>query len=678
MKAEYFSTAKPYFRFEFSMLDSDLKESGFDKEKLLIDSKCDGLRITLGNVDGKGYVMVDPTELKRKDPDVSDRLPIIIKELESYPNNTIFDAELISVNQDWSETLHRTTTNSLLNATTFPPEKLSQISLAYIFRILFLEGKDLRSFPLKEEIELRNKLKSQKHIHIEQVSTDVTKRADGYIVDGNNKKDIDSAIKNILSDKNTLHIKKLSEGVMIKLLNHPYESPHNKGWAKVKKYHEIDVRVLGRKNVKGSTSTFNYFIGLDISKDYHDHIPDDNRIKSGSNYYMGLGFTDNCGLKIDNGKILRIAAEEVIKYENGKYPYYKTYIARVMEPVPEKNVTDNLDVVNRLSMEEPQRIPVEEIERWEVKKQQSERGSPMLLPTNRIPKEEDIQCFKCPECKATIVCGITEEEAKNRVCPYCGHEGLVKKDLKKSLKEDVQISIKEGKIPDEIYEKYAKENEPLPKEFYVDQKEGDAWVQSHFIGLLPEDVKDWKSGKKSIVDLIENHRMHNDLRMDLGLKILIQWVVTQNSVEDYIRTWKGEIDPKTNNTSKGLAIVKPSALLQEPKETKKADENKETLLDRKSSELISKYILKEGSYIIPAGEVGATKDKDAYMALIWKGKVKTGVNRDDIHEYFFTPDKDIPSINQELINGRYIVRCFKLSTGNKWWIFKASGSHEGG
>lgn len=673
VEKKYYSTAKPYYRFDFNLLDSDLKQSGFDKEPLLIDNKCDGLRITLGNIDGKGFVMVDPAELKRKNPDVSDRLPDIVKELELYPNNTIFDAELLCVNQDWSEVLHRTTTNSLLNATTFAPDKLSQISLAYVFRILFLDDKDIRSYPLKEEIELRSKLNSQKHIHIEQVSTDLNKRADGYVINGSNKSDIDKAINNILNDRNILYLKKLAEGVMIKLLNHPYETPQNKGWAKVKKYHELDVRVLGRQKVKGSKDTFNYFIGLDITKDYYDHLPEENRVRSNNNYFMYLGKTDNTNIKVDNGKILRIAAEEVLRYDNGEYPYYKTYVARAMEPVPEKNVSDDLNIVERLSLQEPKRVPIQEIERWEVKKQQSEKLSPVLLPSDRIPKEEDIQCFICPRCKKTIVCGITEEEAKNRICPYCGSEGLIKKIINKSIKEDVQISKKEGKIPDEIYEKYAKVNEPLPKEFYVDQREGDAWVQAHFRGILPEDVKDWKDGKKSLVDVIENHGMHNDLRMDIGLEKLIQWVITQNSVEDYIRTWKGEIDPKTGNTAKGLAIVKPSALLNEPEEVKKANEE---LLDRKSSELISKYILEDESYIIPAGEVGATKDKDAYMALIWKGKVKTGVNREDLHEYFFYPDKGMPSINQELINGRYICRCFKLASGNKWWFFKASGGEE--
>jgi len=667
IKPDYYSLAKPYYRFDFNLLENDITKSKFNTHKLLIDIKADGLRMTIGkDSDGVPFAYVDPAELKRKSPNVSNRLPAIMDELKTYPDGTVFDAELISVNEDWTEVLHRTTTNSLLNATNYPPDKLSQISLAYVFRILFLDGDDIRSYPLKEEIELRNKLKSQKHIHIETVTTDLDKASDGYVVNGSNMSQINKAVDNILNNRNSMNLKKMSEGVMIKLLDHRYEYPYNKGWAKVKKYYEVDVRVLGKDKVKGTKDVWNYHIGIDINKDYYDHIPDKNKLAIDGKYYMVLGKTDNCKLQFDTSDIIRIAAEEVIKYDNGKYPYYTTYIARVMEQVPEKKVTDSLLVLERLSMLEPMRVPILEVQRWEVKNK--------AILSDIIPSYEDIQCYTCPLCKSKVICGITEDKAKSVICPYCGHLGV---EITKSIKKDVEASKKEGKIPYDIYNKYVKQNEPLPKEFYKDQREGEAFVQCHFRGLLPEDVEKYNNNEITFAELIEGHSIHNDLRMDIGAEILIQWVITQDKVESYIDTWLGNKNEKSGNVEKALAIVKPSALL--PKyggEAKKSDDEEGLILDKKGAELISKYVLHNDSYFIKPGEVGTTKDKYAYLALIWKGKVKTGTERPDIHEYFYYPDDSMPNINKELINGKYIIRAFKLKGGNKWWLFKASGDEE--
>jgi len=394
---------------------------------------------------------------------------------------------------------------------------------------------------------------------------------------------------------------------------------------------------------------------------------------------MIFGKSDNAKpeTKIEIGDIIRVASEEVIKKEIDGVVRYSGYISRFLEPIPEKSVTDTLDVFEKLSMFQPKRPSVEEIARWKTtKKQQTERISPVLLPPFQTPKREDIVCFRCPVCKNIVVCGYRlEGKELMQVCPFCGHLGLVKvskEEKLKSLRSDVEVSKKEGRIPDDIYEKYAVENKPLPKEFYKDYRESKvAFAQFHIRGILPEDADKFKSGKISVAEMVEGHSLHCDLRIDFGFEKLIQWVITDNEPASYIRTFKGETDPKTGNVQKSKVIVKPSALL-EPEEKKKSQE--ETLaLDKEGAKIVEKYDIKKGSYLIEPGDVGATAKTYAYMELIWEGKVKAGVQRQDLHEYFMYPNDDLPSLNKELFNGRFIIRCFKFKDGNTWMIFKGSG-----
>jgi len=264
MKPKYYSTAKPYYRFELPTLINDLKRVGWEDETLVAEQKVDGVRVSLLNIDGRGYVFVDPEGLKQKDPNVSNRLPDICKELKGLPSNTILDGELLSLNKDRKEVLHRTVTNALLNATTFEASKLSDISMAYVFRILFYKGNDIRSYPLKEELEIRSQLKDTKHIHFARISTRLDKLADGYVCGINDIMRVSHKVLN----QNALGLKHLAEGVMIKKLNHEYEYPTNKGWAKAKRFYECDVRVLEKYLVKDAPGVYNFLLGIDITKGY--------------------------------------------------------------------------------------------------------------------------------------------------------------------------------------------------------------------------------------------------------------------------------------------------------------------------------------------------------------------------------------------------------------------------
>ena len=638
VKPNYYSLAKPVYRMYFEQLQDNLKSVKWDKEKLLIDTKWDGLRMTIGKSGGKGWAFVDPENLKHKSPNISNRIPAIISEIEStYPDNTVLDGEFLAMNPNKYEMLHRTDANAILNSN-MSGKELENYAVIFIFDVLFYDGTDLRGMPLHERLEYLSRLKSTKHIWIEKVSTKFPDKADGFFVNGNETKKI-IEIANFVRKAKNGRPKYCAEGIMLKKLDWQYEYPQNHGWAKAKYYEEIDLRVLDKKTVKGAKATWNYYLGYDTPKDFaesylsittKDWYGKVHAIKNGRIIAVGkdckkyldddsvkfvtfMGKTDNTNIKVNINDILRIAAEEVLKFnnpENDKYPRYSFYIGRALEPIPEKDVTDTIELIDKLSHFEPERIPIDELR----------------------------------HIKQTI-------------------KGL------NLNKETILQWVENGKIPEDEYNKIVKPLEPLPKILYPEYQDGYlAWAQWHIRGLEHEDVLKWQKGEISTKELVKGHSLHCDLRMQFGKKKqLQQWVLLDNDMESYLRGFKGEIDPKTNNSQKMLAVVKPSAL--EPGNIVK--EQRELLLDDKGASIVQEYELKDKSFIIPAGDVGATEYKDAYLMAIWTGRVKFGLQREDAHEMFLYPDDNLPEKNKKLFDGKYIVRCFKAGQDKRWWFFKS-------
>jgi len=408
---------------------------------------------------------------------------------------------------------------------------------------------------------------------------------------------------------------KISEGVVIKLLNGVYTAPQNPNWAKYKEKYEIDNLIYGiHEIIREGKKTDNYNYNLcagPISEEWANAILAKDKkvaIQYKGKWYLALGKSDNTKVKCGIGDIIRTAAEDVNKYETDdpRYPYYKTYVAVVLAPVPEKNVPDKPFVLERLSEFTPRR-----------------------------------ETF-----------------------------------VEKGIKDDIKVSIEEGKIPKEIYKLYAKENEPLPKEFYNSPREGEAFAQTHIRGLEPEDVENYKKKKISLAELFAKHSIHIDLRMKLGEKKLIQWVITAENTEKYLRMLGGEYEETATGVkqpTKAMAIVKPSAEEPEMKEIKKTEELKEPSISEKGAKLLEEIQI-PGGYFIAPGEVGSSEYKFAYMGLMWKGRVKTGVARKDYHELFLFPDSGLPPKNRELLNGIFVIKAFKRpkGEGNYWQIWEAT------
>lgn len=359
----YKSKSKPYYRFELPTIHDDIKHMCPDKELILIDLKCDGLRVTLSKIKGEARLFVDPEDLKRKSPDISNRVPGIIRDAEKIlPDNTILDGELYAGREDDAQ--HRTVINGIINSK-FSAEKLIPFVYLFAFDILFYKGKDIRDYPLNKRSEYLKEIKSTEHIKIQKTSANIVAGFQGFIVSCKNKESIDKAIRLVLGNKHGLH-RNIQEGVMIKRMDGVYEIPTNHGWAKAKELYEVDTIAYDRNLVKGQTDVWNYLLAINVSKDYSEKLPSKIKLELDGSYYMKFGKSDNTKVDIKPSPktVLRVASEEVNKFENEEFPeapWYRGYISIAMQPVPEKDISDSLTVLEKLSQFQPKRISIEKL-----------------------------------------------------------------------------------------------------------------------------------------------------------------------------------------------------------------------------------------------------------------------------------------------------------------------------
>ncbi|MCK4258108.1 MAG: ATP-dependent DNA ligase [Halanaerobiales bacterium] len=395
LKADYLSLSKPGYRMDFELLESDLKRLGWDKKNILVSSKIDGLRVTVLKVDNKATILVDPEGLKRKSPNISHRLIALIKEIEeNFPNNTIADAELFAM--DGTEGLHRTIMNSIVNSK-MDAEKLTPFSYLYVFDIMYYEGKNLMELSLLERLKYLQKVKDSKHIFIEHPTLKTEAGHSAYIIKAGRIADIkkvwDFIINNKGLRKDNKYVTHLAEGVVLKQTDGKYILGNNKTWTKIKIFREIDTVILTKDKVKGTTRTFNYLTGLDISEEYAKALASmktkdwydtagvlmDNKLYRGKEvldkkkgrYVLVMSKTNNSNIQGDVGEILRVSAEEIIRYDNEEhpeYPRYSFYVGRCVELVPERKISDDLTVLYRLSLLEPKRMSIEDLSHIEGKR----------------------------------------------------------------------------------------------------------------------------------------------------------------------------------------------------------------------------------------------------------------------------------------------------------------------
>lgn len=576
----------------------DLKKTpGFQEGKVVVEAKFDGVRTRVEKHNGKAIIFTDPEETST--PNKTKRLPHQIAELEKmYADDFALDAEIVMLDKEREEVLHRTAVNALINGK-FDPWEKSKRARIYVFDVLELDGNSTRTWPLKERKEALSKFKDTEHIRFVKPVSTLSAPALSFVIPIFGVK---RAMELVMKAKP----KFISEGTMIKLLDAPYSG---KSWCKWKQKFEIDALVVGKHEIirEGKrTDNWNYSLAVGpLSAEWASAIERKNKkvvMEYGGKKYNYIGKSDNTKQKVAVGSILRVASEDVNRFETDdpEKPYFKAYVSVVMQPVPERKSPDAMQVLERLS----------------------------------------------------------EMTAR-------------REQMKKGIDSDVKESIEAGKIPKEIYEKYTKAGGPLPKEFYVDYKEGTAWAQTHVRGLKPDEVEKYEKKQLSLAELMEGHSIHVDLRMDLGKEKLIQWVILDNDVPSYTRYLKGELRETAGgkNVQHSMAVVKPSA--EEPQKLQKGKEIRS--ISAEGARALAEIQMVRGSYFIPPGGVGATANTYSWMGLIWKGTARSGIQRKDYHEYFLYPDSGLPGRNKGFFDGRFVFKCLKRDKGGaRWETWKAT------
>ena len=270
--------------------------------------------------------------------------------------------------------------------------------------------------------------------------------------------------------------------------------------------------------------------------------------------------------------------------------------------------------------------------------------------------------------------GFDEDYWKQKIERVLFSGGLV--DKKSNVENEIEKSVKLTKDEyKELLEKEDFSNRPLPDKYYKNPDYGIFFAQFHFQGISPEEYKRYKEGKIPLWRTLINHSMHVDHRSKFNKrKELLQFVLTEDSIDSYLRVMRGERDPETNNIAKALVIIKPSA---ESKRIIREKEKKDMLLNSDDAKKASEYIIEKSSYWILPGNVGATMDTYSYMATIVTGKVQSGIMRSDYKELFTEPDKSLPTKNQELFKNRWIFKAFKKPR-YLWWCWEAIKTPIGG
>jgi hypothetical protein len=231
--------------------------------------------------------------------------------------------------------------------------------------------------------------------------------------------------------------------------------------------------------------------------------------------------------------------------------------------------------------------------------------------------------------------------------------------------------VNDNQLPKDIYYKLAKASQPLPRQLYIDQRQGKAWSQLHIRGIEPEKAQAVQEKKMELWQALIGQSAHIDLRIDYGLDKLVQYVITENNIPSMVNMLKGTKRQTINgvmNVQHSKVVSKPSAEPPEgPDRFYKAQEEIVNSIDEPGAKLAQSLDIADGSYWIEPGGIGATVNTYSYMMLIWEGKVFTGTERHDLHELFMYKDK----ANDDLFNGKFTVKCLSDGKINRWEMWKA-------
>lgn len=259
--------------------------------------------------------------------------------------------------------------------------------------------------------------------------------------------------------------------------------------------------------------------------------------------------------------------------------------------------------------------------------------------------------------------------------------------LAEIARDEILEWVDKKRIPGKIYKELARENEPLPSRLYTDQKMGKGWAQMHFRFIPPDDYNAFKSGKKSLIDILVGRSVHIDLRISYPeQKTLTQFVITDSDIQSVVRMMKGEKRETAGgvmNVQHSLVVSKPSSEPPEesperfysksvdPESSKPAEYSPS--INKEGAQLAGELDLGESSYWISPNNVGSSKDKYAYMMHIWSGDVITGCERYDLHELFLSKKHS----NDDIFDGKFTIKCLKRPDKTARWEIWRSITEKG-
>ena len=294
-------------------------EYAFSKaSRWIIEKKYDGFRAVIHRKGDQVKIFSDQGK------DITEAFPTAVEQAKKLTSSDfIIDCELVPYKGNVP--LGRSAAAKFIGAIKSGKKLDDSHVKFYVFDLLYLDG-PLIDQPLYERIRKLRKLRFQDNI----------KKAEGLAVD--TKKEAIKAI-NLM--------KKLpgSEGAMLKNYDGKYH-PNKKApdWIKFRKEIELKLKVLKVNPVKGSTTTFNYTVGIPVPKDANvieDYVQDG---------ILVLGNTFNTRIKANPGDVLLVHVEEIWRHEkNGKirYSIHKPNVKAKIEGPPSSLATLDKYVVSR-------------------------------------------------------------------------------------------------------------------------------------------------------------------------------------------------------------------------------------------------------------------------------------------------------------------------------------------
>ena len=448
-----------------------------------------------------------------------------------------------------------------------------------------------------------------------------------------------------------LEFKRLSEGVMLKLLDGTYIAPQNRSWAKFKSEYEIDGIILVRNQTKVPT-VFNYDLGVGPISAEHAHAIGDKARELDGHTYMFIGRSDATTLKLEPGEILRVAAEEVIEHDSDepKFKYFTGYVMRVLEAISEKKRPDEVLVVQRLAGLVPRRLPP-------IRK---------ALPNIRLPDFVWIPGF-VSIAGSTIYHaeGLTDREPNDLDlilrCEADQKTGrlFLTLDPGLRLKLDRVMELNFGGNRDiqytastsgpnwdflKIYDLILRARNPLQIE-EVDEPEFKELLYKQADPYM-EYLEEGKSYRFGMQIHFRGRSAHLDLRFeDAEKKALIGWTVacqTSGAITESVDTMQDA--KKWFNTPDAWKIDFEKGQVRQRKVRGGQIRPAQLFSARKAREPLP-WLEVEG--IVPPGKVGATRYEHGVFLSIDRGTIQTGTQKPYFHEYY---------VKGELFSGRI---CFR-------------------